>query len=170
MAAEFDKFNSYNSIRECFLCSFSPDEEQRKLASIDPNSPRYNALVHAEKIFSHWPFRPSENGAVDVIRILQSLSNSLEDPEAKKKIENLTPEQVLRHFNLHRTPSFKEICDEQLFMFKCLQSAYVRNLWNEKGEFDWNADVCSKDIGRLRCLKIVCDEVRRIAKESASAT
>jgi hypothetical protein len=163
-------FSAFNSITECLLCYFSPDDEQRKSASTDPDSPRYNALVHAEKIFSHWPFRPSENCASDVIRTLQSLTDSLPDSEEKTKIKNLSLDQVLRHFNLHRTPSYKEICDEQLFMFKCLQAAFVRNMWNEQGEFEWNSEACGQNIIRLKCLKVVCDEVRRIAKESASAT
>lgn len=166
-----NEFSAFSNISECLLCYFAPDEEQRKSASTDPDSPRYNVLVHAEKIFSHWPFRPSENCATDVIRILQSVAETQQDTGYKERIANLTLDQVLRHFNLHRTPSYKEICDEQLFMFKCLQSAFVRNMWNEQGEFDWNSDSCTQSyIHRLKCLKIVCDEVRRIAKESACAT
>ncbi len=169
--SEKNALNAFNSIKECLLCHFAPDDEQRKSASTDPNSPRYNVLVHAEKIFSHWPFRPSENCAKDVIGILQSLSDSFPNSEDKERVANLTLEQVLIHFNLHRTATYKEICDEQLFMFKCLQAAFARNMWNEHGEFDWNSETCLQTyINRLKCLKIVCDEVRRIAKESASAT
>lgn len=171
MAASGDnRFSAFNNITECVLCNFSPNEEQRKSASTDPNSPRYNVLVHAEHIFSHWPFRPSENCAADVIHILKSLADSLSDSKNKDKIETLTIDKVLRHFHLHRASSYKEICDEQLFTFKCLQAAFIRNMWNENGEFDWNAEVSSQNIVRLKCLKIVCDEVRRIAKESAAST
>lgn len=169
-SADDNDFNVFNNITKCVLCNFSPNEEQRKSASTDPNSPRYNVLVHAEQIFSHWPFRPSENCAADVINILRCLAESISDSKDTESIQNLTLDQVLRHFNLHRTPSYKEICDEQLFMFKCLQASFVRNMWKENGDFGWNAEASSQDIVRLKCLKIVCDEVRRIAKESASAT
>ena len=165
------EFNVFDCVNKCPLCDFCPDDEQRKSASTDPDSPRYNFLVHAEKIFSHWPFRPSENCAADVIRILKSIADTCSNSEDKEKIDNLTLEQVLVHFNLHRTATYKEICDEQLFMFKCLQAAFARSMWGERGEFDQRSEVCSQTyINRLKCLKIVCDEVRRIAKESASAT
>ncbi len=161
--------NGSNNITTCTLCRYALDEAQRKEASIEPSSPNFNVLLYAEHLFSHWSFQPLENVAENVAQVLRSVANSVGDREEKRRILELTTADVLRHFRLHHTPSLKEILLEQLFVYKCIQNSYVRNFWNTTGDFSWNVDASGSNFSRVKCLKMICDEVRKIANEAAAA-
>jgi hypothetical protein len=144
---------------DCFLCNFTITEEQRRLASTDPGSERYNAFVHVERLFRHWPCRPSATRAKFVCDILKTQIKRCH-PHLENFIDGLTPEIVVTHFGLHSLPTYRELCEEQFYQYRLLSDKFTRSIMGN----DENVD-------RSTLLKQVVSlngELRKLCREIAS--
>lgn len=144
---------------DCFLCNFTPTVEQRRLASTDPGSDRYNAFVHAERLFRHWPCRPSITRAKFVCDILQKQIRQCH-PNLGSFIDGLTPEIVVLHFSLHSLPSYRQLCEEQFYHYRLLSDKYTRIMMGNEENMD--QAVLLKNVVTLN------GELRKLCKEIAS--